>query len=247
MSLARLAALAALVAAAPALAGVVIEGTDDGETQRFVMEGQKLRVDTGESKEAMVFDAATKTSVQLDPASKTYTEFTKDDLAAMQAMMKERGGPKKVRTTKYEKTGKTDEALGKRCDVYRVVESDAEPDDEEQTLCLAPFGTFGVSRDDFAAFRAFGEYASQMSGGEVERSWADLPGIPLLAWEKEDGETRESFRATKVEKRRVPPSEFAVPAGWKKGPGFAEQMKQMQQQMQELQKGQDGGAAGEKR
>jgi hypothetical protein len=235
MPLARLSAVtAALLAATAAHAGVVIEGKDDGETQRFVMEGQKLRMDTGEGQEAMIFDGAAKKTIQLDPANKTYTEFTQADLGQMQAMAKERGGPKKVRTTKYEKTGRTDEAIGKRCDVYRVVESDAEPDDEEQTLCLAPFGTFGVGRDDFAPFRAFGEFASQLAGGEIERSWADLPGIPLIAWEKEGDETRETFRATKVEKRRVAASEFAVPAGWTKGPSVSEQMKQYEQQMKDL-------------
>jgi hypothetical protein len=234
MPLARVAAAVIAVLAAPsARGGVVIEGKDEGEAQRFVMEGQKLRMDTGEQKESMIFDAATKRSVQLYPSSKTYTEFTADDLTKIQVLMKERGGAKKARTTKYEKTGKTEEALGKKCDVYRVVESDAETREEEQSLCLAPFGTFGVSRDDFAPFRAFGEYASQLSGGEVERSWADLPGIPLIAWETEKGETRESFRATKVEKRHVPASEFTVPAGWKKTPGFAEQMEQLERDSDE--------------
>jgi hypothetical protein len=43
----------------------------------------------------------------------------------------------------------------------------------------------------------------------------------------EGGQRRETFRATKVEKRAVPASEFAAPAGWKRNPGFAEQMKQL--------------------
>lgn len=237
MPLARLsAAFLAIFLANPAFAGVVIEGTDDGETQRFVMEGQKLRIDTGANEEALIFDAAAKRSIQLDPEKKTWSEFTEKDLASMREMMKDRPGPKTVRTTRYEKTGKTDKALGKSCDVYRVVESDAEPGESEEMVCLAKFGTFGVSRDDFAPFRAFGEFASQMTGGELEKSWADLPGIPLIAWEKDEQGQRETFRATKVEKRSVPASEFAVPAGWKKGPSFTEQMREYQRQMDEARK-----------
>ncbi|HET7754560.1 MAG TPA: DUF4412 domain-containing protein [Anaeromyxobacteraceae bacterium] len=232
MTIVRAAAAAlAFALASGASAAVVIEGKEGDKTQRFVMDGKKLRLESGEGSEAMIFDAATQRSIQLDPATKTYTEFKKEDLDKLQAMMKERGGPKKVRTTKYEKTGKTDTALGKSCDVYRVVESDAEADDTEQTLCLAPFGTFGVNREDFAPFRAFGEFASQLSGGEVERSWADVPGIPVIAWEKEDGQRKETFRATKVERRSVPATAFEVPAGWKKGPSVGEQMRDMQQQM----------------
>jgi hypothetical protein len=216
MPLARLAlAVLAVAAWSPAAAGVVIEGTDaseDSKTVRFVMDGQKLRMDTNGGAQAMIFDGATKRSVQLDAASKSYTEFTKDDIAKMKAMMAQAGvqqgaGAAKKRTIRYEKTGKTDRALGKSCDVYRVVDPDGTSDEE---MCVAPYGSFGVDR-------------------------ADLAGLPLLAWDEEDGQRRETFRATKIEKRSVPGSEFSVPAGWKKNPGFAEQMEQMQQQLKQQQ------------
>ena len=230
------ASAAALLAASPAFAGVVIEGTgEEGEeNQRFLMDGQKLRFDTGSGADAMIFDASTKQMVHVDAANKTFTEFTKEDAAQVQAMSKGVQKEKSARTTRYEKTGKSDKALGKSCDVYRVIESDAE-EGEEETICVAPFGTFGISRGDFAPFLAFGDFASQLSGGGVDRGWADLPGVPLIAWEKDDEGTRETFRATKVEKRSVPASEFAVPAGFKKGPGFAEQMREMQKAQQEMQ------------
>jgi hypothetical protein len=239
----------ALAASSRALAGVVIEGSElDGKeqkTSRFLMEGQKLRVETADG-DAMIFDGATKQSVQLDPSEKSYTEFTPEDVAKMKAMMEQAraagasagaGAPvvKKVGKIRYEKTGKTDKALGKGCDVYRVLGADGQIDEE---MCLAPWGAFGVDRADFAGFRAFGEFASDMSGGEVQRDWADLPGIPLIAWDKEGEARTESFRATKIEKRSIPASEFSVPAGWKKNPGFAEQMRQMEQQMKQ------GGGAG---
>lgn len=224
------AAALALALSSTASAGVVIEGKDASEgeeakVQRFLMEGQKLRIETAGGNEAMIFDGATKTSLQLDAEHKTYTEFTSQDLAKMKEMMKQGGHQPKVRSRKYEKTGKKDTALGKSCDVYRVVETGGDERNDEE-MCVAPYGTFGVQRADFAPFRAFGDFASQLSGGELERSWADLPGVPLIAWETEGGQRKETFRATKVEKRSIPASEFSVPAGFKKGPSFSEQMQQ---------------------
>lgn len=240
MSPTRLAIVAlALTVSSPAFAGVVIEGmgldAESKQPQRFLFEGQKLRLETAGGAQVMIFDGATKRSVQLDPSAKTYTEFTKADVAKMKEMMGQaRGGagagasPANPRAIRYEKTGKTDRALGKTCDVYRAVDDDADAE-----MCLAPFGTFGIERADFEGFRAFGEFASELAGGELQRDWADLPGIPLIAWDLEDGQREESFRATKIEKRSIPASEFAVPAGWKKTPGFAEQMRQMEQQMKQ--------------
>ena len=227
MNVARLAvALVALTASLGARAGVVIEGISEEKPQRIVMDGQKLRVDSDGS-HAVVFDGATKRSLQLDLKGKTYTEITKEDMAALQAMMKQAGAaaPPKPAAPKFEKTGKSEQVLGKRCDLYRVVESSGTPGDE---MCIAPFGTFGVERADLAGFRALGDFASEMTGGDgFEKSWADVPGLPLASWEVEGGERRETFRATKVEKRSVPASEFAAPAGFKKNPGFADQMKQL--------------------
>lgn len=244
MTLVRLALVALAVAtAARASAGVVIEGTsshgDEKETQRILIEGQKLRMESKDG--AMIFDGAAKRSYQLDTSSKSYTEFTAADFAKMKAMMEQAraaGGQsapkaKVTRTLRYEKTGKTESALGKSCDVYRVKDDDGTADEE---MCLAPWGTFGVQRADLEGFRAMGEFAADMSGGEVERDWADVPGVPLIAWENEDGARKESFRATKIEKKSIAASEFTVPAGWKKNPGFAEQM----EQLQKMQKGAAG-------
>jgi hypothetical protein len=240
MTLARLAVAALAVAASSrAFAGVVIEGTskenEAPETQRIVMDGQKLRIDVKEG--AVIFDGAAKRTLQLDASTKTYTEFTQADFAKLKAMMSQSDAgakaTKKLQTThRYEKTGKSERALGKSCDIYKVIEGDGESDEE---LCMAPFGTFGLSREDFSGFRAMGEFTSELSGGDTQRNWADLPGVPLIAWEKDGDERVESFRATKIEKRSVPASEFSVPAGWKRNPGLAEQMEQMQKAQQQQQ------------
>src|SRR5690349_8510154 len=122
MPLARVATLAALaLLAAPARAGVVIEGKDGDQTQRIAMEGQKLRMEgrDQEGKSVMLFDGAARRSVQLHPDKKSYLEFTSEDLQAMSAMVKDaqakHGAPakgKKPDGARYQKTGRTDQALG---------------------------------------------------------------------------------------------------------------------------------------
>lgn len=223
--LAALIAAAALASPPAALAGALIEGTDEETPSRILMEGPKVRIESGG--QVMIFDGAAKRSLQIDVEQRTYTEFTKDDFAKMREMMKQAGASApasgKPRSTRYEKTGKTEQALGKRCEIYRITE-DGQASGE---MCIAPFGTFGVQRADFEGFRAIGELATELTGGELDKNWADLPGVPLLSWDVEGGERRESFRATKVEKRSVPASEFAAPAGFERQPGFAEQMRQM--------------------
>jgi hypothetical protein len=237
MPVARLAVLVVLAFALPARAGVVIEGKEGDEMQRIVMEGSKLRMEgkDQEGKSVMIYDGDAKRSVQLHPEKKSYLEFTKDDLKKMAAMMKEarekQGAPpakKPKDAIRYEKTGRTDQALGKRCDVYAVKGEDGS---KEEEMCIVPFGTFGVQKQDFAALRAFGDFAADLAGGESDRGWADLPGVPVASWRLEAGERRESFRASRIEKAKVPASEFAVPAGWTKEPGFAEQMEAVQKQM----------------
>jgi hypothetical protein len=228
-------AVLAIATASRVSAGVVIEGTGgDGEEkgrQRFLMEGHKLRVDSRDGENAMIFDGATKRMIQLDAKERSYLEITQDDAAKLKAMRAQIGAAaaKKPLSRRYEKAGRSDSALGKSCDVYRVVLGEGRSEEE---LCVAPFGTFGVERSDFESFRAFGQYASDVSGGAVERDWADLPGVPLIAWHTSGGARRESFRATKVEKRSIAATEFSVPAGWTRKPGVAEQLEQLEQHLQ---------------
>jgi hypothetical protein len=212
-------AVAALVLAASlgARAGILIEGTDGETPYRILTDGPRVRLEIVGSR-ATVFDGAARRSLQLDLANETYTELTKDDLG------KEAGAaapaPARPRAARFERIRRS-EALGRRCDVYRLVEG-VGPRTE---TCVASFGSFGVERADLAGFRPLGALASEMTGVALVRNWADLPGVPLVAWELEDGVPRETFRATKLEKRTIPPSEFTAPPGWKRNPPLAGQMK----------------------
>ena len=229
-------AVVLLLAASRASGGALIEGTsgDRGATgpERMLADGQNVRVEMKGGERAVIFDGAGKRMIQLEPASRSYTEITQADMEKVRALMSQHGAApeKKPISRRYEKTGRTDSALGKSCEVYRAVDAEGKSHDE---LCLAPFGSFGVERSDFEGFRALGAFANAMAGREGERNWAEIPGVPLIGWRTEGGARKETFRATKVEKRSFPASEFSVPAGWTRRPGPAEQLEQLQLKMGE--------------
>jgi hypothetical protein len=240
----------ALVAALHARAGVVIEGQGDDGASRIVIDGKRLRMEGSGGADrrdagAMIYDGDTRKMVQLDLEKKTYTEFTQEDMRAMRGIVERsmKSMPPEQREkvaqarakggAKWEKAGRSDKALGTSCDVYRLVREGKSEDE----VCAAPFGAFGVQKSDLAGLRAFGDAMNDMTGGAGDEGvlWAEMPGVPLIGWDlAEGGARKETFRATKVEKSRVPASEFAVPAGFKKGPGFAEQMKEMEQMQHQV-------------
>jgi hypothetical protein len=228
----------AALAAATALsahAGVVIEGSRDGDVQSVVMDGKKLRMESrgkgAEDRAVMIYDGDAQKIVQLKAASRTYSEWTQADMDRMGAQLKQslaqlppehraqaeaalnRGARGKAR---WEKTPKTESSAGQRCDVYQVRKGD----EDLEEVCVAPFGSFGVSKADVAALGAFETFLQQATmaagGGGFEGSWGDVPGIPLVTWKLEGGERRETFRASKVAKTAVPASQFTAPAGWTK-------------------------------
>jgi hypothetical protein len=227
-----------VLAASRASGGVLIEGTsgDRGAKgpERFLAEGQNVRVETKDGESALIFDGAGKRMIQVDEATRSYTVITQADMEKVRALMSQRGAApsKKPFSRRYEKTARTDSALGKPCEVYRAVDAEGKSHDE---LCIAPFGSFGVERSDFEGFRGLGAFANAMAGHEGEQNWADLPGVPLVAWRTEGGARKETFRATKVEKRSIPATEFSVPAGWTRKPGPVEQLEQLELKM--MQKG----------
>ena len=246
MKLALAAAVAAVAAASlPASAAVVIEGKEGEEPQRIVLDGNRMRMEAkeGDRRNVMIYDGDAKRFVQLDLEKKTYTEFTQSDLKAMRAMVDEQlaalppeqremaakaMGKDRPEQRRWVKAGRSDRAAGAACDVYRL---GGEGEQGEEEMCVAPFGSFGVQKSDLVALRAFEEAIQQLSPGQGGAGvhWSDLPGVPVIAWESEDGKKKETFRATKVEKARAAASDFAVPAGFAKDPGFAEQMKELQQ------------------
>jgi hypothetical protein len=229
-----LAVLAALAAAPrPAAAGVLIEGKSDGaDAQRIVLDGKRMRVDGTDAgkKESVIFDGEARRMLRLDPAAKRWSEVTEKDLEQMQGelgkMMEQlppeqraqleasMGKARAAHASTWAKTGRTGEAAGRKCEIHRLVAGE-----DVQEVCVAPWSAFGLSKADFAALGAFEDFFSKLGAGGAQRgaaAWGDLPGVPLVTWDIEGNERRESFRATKVEKTRVAASEFQPPAGFTK-------------------------------
>jgi hypothetical protein len=228
-------ALAAALAL-PARAGVVLEGAEDGGKSTVHVEGSRLRVEGTDG--VMIFDADTKTLFQIDPARKNYREMNEADMKAMRAELDRameqmppevraqvqarlgspaKGPPPKPR---WERTGRTEEAMGRRCEVYRaVVEGKATGE-----ACVVPFEALDVQRSDFRVFEALAEFTRSFAGagaqggaGGVE--WREVPGMPVVTWSLDErGERREDFRATRVQRASVPPDRFRPPAGFEKIP-----------------------------
>ena len=223
MSLGRL-AVAVLAAAPGARAGILIEGEGGDTSYRILTDGPRVRLELVGSR-ATVFDGAAKRSLELDLANETYAERSTEELRRPAQAGEQAGAaapaPAPPRAARFERTRRA-EAMGRRCDVYRLVEGEG----ARTETCVAAFGSFGVERADLAAFRPLGALSGELAGVALVRNWADLPGVPLVAWELEDGVPRETFRATRLEKRAIPTSEFTAPPGWKRTAGLAERVKQ---------------------
>lgn len=235
---ARLAVLAALLLPLAAHAGLIIEGTEGGEASTTVLEGKRLRVEVAGSEGAMIWDGETRKIVYIEPREKQYSEITEGEAKAASAEAEKRlaqmppeirarieeqmGGSKKAAArpvVKWERTGKSDTALGRRCDVYRQL-LDGKLEGE---ACLIPFDALKMEPADLAALESFAQYMAALSpvGGSQSAGWTELtkaPGFPAITWKIEDGKRTEQFRATKVERTSVSADRFQVPAGFKKVP-----------------------------
>ena len=225
----------ALALPPPARAAVVIEGKDGDEAQRIVMEGSKLRMEgeDQQGKSVMIYDGDAKRSVQLHPEE--------EELRGVHARRPEedgRDGEGRAREGGRDGAkGEGRDALredrphrpGAREDVRRV-RGEGRGRVEGRGVCIVPFGTWRAAAGLRRAARVR-RLRGRSAGGDVDRSWADLPGVPVASWRIEGGERRAAFRATKIEKVKVPASEFAVPPGWTKEPGFTEQMEALQKQV----------------
>jgi hypothetical protein len=230
--------LAVLLLPLAARAGLVIEGTEAGVASTTVLEGKRLRIEVAGREGAMIWDGDARKILYLEPGEKQYREITEGEAKAASAeaeknlaqmppeirarLEQQMRGSRKTGAkpvVKWERTGKTDAALGRSCDVYRqLVDGKLEGE-----ACLIPFAALKVEPADLAALESFAQYMQALSpvGGSQSAEWTELtkaPGFPVITWEFEDGKRTEQFRATKVERKVVGADQFQVPAGFKKVP-----------------------------
>ncbi len=236
--IARRAVLAVLLLPLASRAGLIIEGTEGGEASTTVLEGKRLRIDVTGSDGAMIWDGEERKIVYLEPRERRYRVITEGEAKALSAeaekhlaqmspevraqLEQQMGGSKKAGarlTVKWERTGKSDAALGRRCDVYRQL-LDGKLEGE---ACLVPFEALKIEAADLAALESFAQYMAALSpvGGSQSAAWAELtkaPGFPAVTWKVEGGKRTEQFRATQVERTSVPAERFQVPAGYEEVP-----------------------------
>lgn len=235
--IARRAVLAILLLPLAARAGLLIEGTEGGEASTTVLQGKRLRVEVAGGEGAMIWDGESRKILYIEPREKQYSEITEGEAKAASAeaekslaqmppeirarLEEQMGGSRKAAArpvVKWERTGKTDVALGRSCDVYRQL-LDGKLQGE---ACLIPFDALKIEATDLAALESFAQYMQALSPvGAQTAGWTELtkaPGFPVITWEVEDGKRTEQFRATKVERTAVSAERFQVPAGFKKVP-----------------------------
>jgi len=245
MTAAALAVLASAIA--PAAAGVVItetesmvSGAPNGQTppphQRTIMiEGkkQKMLLDGGR---AVIFDIDKSTMDIIDPAQKNYIEMGFPPRGPMSQTV---GGPG-MRIEQFSKAGTSRTIAGYKCDDYKGA-GKVPMGDLSMIDCVSP-GAPGAA--EYGAFQ-------RAMMAKLKESKATLPsnmpeGIPLvqevttkfgnLNMPNLPPATQEQLRkqlanrppmvskteVSKIETRKIPDSEFAVPAGFtKRGMGMA--------------------------
>jgi hypothetical protein len=169
-----------------------------GMTTSFEMKGTKIRTETkGIVAMVSITDMEAKKSWTIDNTARTYTEIDLGKLSsASSATVKS--------TAKARKLGKSDTVAGYSCDLWEV--TDATMDTQ---LCMAS----GLS---MLALGLSGPFSAFARGNDA---WGEVlsHGFPLrIVMTDPGGKPIAKMEATRIDKRSVPDSEFAVPAGYTK-------------------------------
>ncbi|MGH7516835.1 MAG: DUF4412 domain-containing protein [Gemmatimonadales bacterium] len=174
----------------------------------------------------MLMDATSGKMMSVMPAQKVYMTM---DLQAMGEQMKQQhGGHKKhaAKAGKITKTGKTETIAGHKCEHYLMGEQ------QDSDVCAAKgLGMFMGGNAAGGMGRAF----TLPAGYEEYAEFAKDGFLPLKVSAIRNGKEEVVMEATRVEKKSLDASLFAVPTGYQEM-----DMGKMMQQMQKQQK-QPGG------
>ncbi|HEY2369612.1 MAG TPA: DUF4412 domain-containing protein [Polyangiaceae bacterium] len=172
-----------------------------GMTTSFEMRGTKVRTETkGLATSVSITDMGAKKSWMIDNTARTYTEI---DLAKLGS-----SSSSAVKSTaKARSLGKADKVAGYSCDLWEVVDATMRAE-----MCMAS----GLS---MMALGLSGPFSMLFTKDDDAWSQVLSHGFPLrLVITDPSGAPMMKMEATRVEKRSIPDSEFAIPAGYTKMP-----------------------------
>jgi hypothetical protein len=190
---------------------------------------------------SMIFDAAAKKIVMIDPEKKTYHELTeaeakamKERMDGMKAQMAEQlknmppeqrkqmeerlnrmgaGGAVEI---KYDSLGKKKKIAGFDCEMYKVTVGTF----SSSEACIAPWSSNLVTKAEAEQFRkSFADLEKTFSGLSAMRSsdWSKAPGIPIEQTHLgQDGKPEWTTTLKSISRGSIPTSQFQVPAGFTK-------------------------------
>lgn len=238
------AALAALVCASPAWAGLVITSTgSDGKASVTYLDGKRLRMeharDGEEAGHVTLFDGDAHRLVEVNGKERSYQVMTEDQGQQMRARLdamleqlppeqraraeaalaKQRAATRPAHKIEFQPLGGSETVAGYRCQRFRVLRDGK----HEEEGCFIPWSSAAATREDLAPFVELGRFFEGLSaaatGGERQgnllQELAGAPGFPAVLENVDEGGKRTLVhRLVKLERRRVPADLFAVPAGY---------------------------------
>jgi hypothetical protein len=185
----------------------------------------------------------------LNPEKKTYTEMTFDDMEKMvsngsaqmdkmkeqmknmpeeqRKMMEKMMGTQNDQPVEVKKTGETKSVAGYKCTKFIAFRGEEEVMSLWVTKDLTGFGPLMADWKEFA--QRMSAMTARFSKGSSDM-YKNIDGFPMETTIKIMNNTV-TTTVTKVEKRSIPPTEFDIPAGYKKVKS------EMKESMQKMDKG----------
>jgi hypothetical protein len=216
---------------------VVMQEADGQST--MLLEGKRLRMErAGSPPQIVIFDGDTSRYLQIDPHTRTYSEMTRADGQAIAARLREAlarltpeereraeallgKAPRSRHEVKYQPTGERSTVAGVRCEVHRKMRDGVAVEEG----CFIPWSSGVVTKDDLAGLLLFGQFMDQMlsgaagaTGGVADQLYGELeraPGFPAVMTRLgESGRVGKDQRLVSLERKRIAPEQFSVPAGY---------------------------------
>jgi hypothetical protein len=239
-------ALATQAAAQNSFEGVIafkMSGSDGDKPDTMVQttKGNNIKIEgMGHEKGAVIFDAAKRRMLMVQPSEKQYVVTTEEDMqqmnmmtqAAMQKFAK-KGADDDEDNAKvsFGPTGRTETVAGVKCQVWHGT-TIREGKKDEGEACIAD----GVG---FAAFNVMNNpmLAPRGKGAKIMEEYRKLIGPNkgvIKVVEFKEGKPHTSMEAIKIQRLPISEAAFEPPAGYKEV-NMHDQLVKMQQGMQKMQ------------